>query len=109
MAAPTYNASISEIMSSHRNTSAVLNRERGSVLAAPNRVDDVLAQPSHDIGASGLPLATRTRNRPSSPEFEVAEANGLSLSALAQELSCKPARVRMLLGQSDSRPQLGLV
>jgi Zn-dependent peptidase ImmA (M78 family)/DNA-binding XRE family transcriptional regulator len=41
--------------------------------------------------------------------FEVAEANGLSLTALSQELSCKPARVRMLLGQSDRRPQLRLV
>lgn len=41
--------------------------------------------------------------------FEVAESNGLSLTALAQELSCKPARVRMLLGQSDRRPQLRLV
>lgn len=41
--------------------------------------------------------------------FEVAEENGLSLTSLAKELACKPARIRMLLGQVDRRPKLKLV
>ncbi|WP_244296764.1 ImmA/IrrE family metallo-endopeptidase [Paenarthrobacter nitroguajacolicus] len=41
--------------------------------------------------------------------FEVAESNGLSMAALAKELSCKPSRIRMLLGQTDARPELRLV
>lgn len=41
--------------------------------------------------------------------FEVAEAQGLTITALARELACKPARIRMLLGQKDSRPELRLV
>lgn len=41
--------------------------------------------------------------------FEIAESNGLSLTQLASELACKPARVRMSLGDSDARPHLMLV
>lgn len=41
--------------------------------------------------------------------FAVAESNGLTLTALAREISCKPARVRMLLGERNARPELRLV
>jgi Zn-dependent peptidase ImmA (M78 family)/DNA-binding XRE family transcriptional regulator len=41
--------------------------------------------------------------------FELAEANGLSLRDLADELKIKLPRLRLLLGQEDPRPQLRLV
>lgn len=39
----------------------------------------------------------------------LAEANGLTVAALARELAWKPARVRKLLGEVDDRPELSLV
>ena len=41
--------------------------------------------------------------------FELAEANGLSLRDLADELKIKLPRLRLLLGQEDPRPHLQLV
>ena len=41
--------------------------------------------------------------------FQLAQENGLTLGNLSHELAMKPARVRMLLGQADQRPQLHLV
>lgn len=41
--------------------------------------------------------------------FELAEANGLSLPALADELAWHASRVRTLLSQSDPRPALSIV
>ncbi len=41
--------------------------------------------------------------------FELAEANGLSLRDLADELKIKVPRLRLLLGQEDPRPHLQLV
>jgi Zn-dependent peptidase ImmA (M78 family)/transcriptional regulator with XRE-family HTH domain len=41
--------------------------------------------------------------------FELAEANGLSLRDLADELKIKLPRLRLLLGQADPRPHLQLV
>lgn len=41
--------------------------------------------------------------------FELAEANGLSLKELAAELSFTLPRLRLLLGQQDTRPELRLI
>ena len=40
---------------------------------------------------------------------ELAESQGLTISALAKELAWKPARVRKLLGEVDDRPELRLI
>jgi Zn-dependent peptidase ImmA (M78 family)/transcriptional regulator with XRE-family HTH domain len=41
--------------------------------------------------------------------FALAESNGLTLAALATELTYKVPRLRLLLGEGDTRPQLHLV
>jgi hypothetical protein len=40
---------------------------------------------------------------------EMAEANGVTIASLAQELAWKPAQVRRMLGDADERPTLRLV
>jgi len=41
--------------------------------------------------------------------FELASTHGLTIGELADELHCKPRRIRLLLGQTDQRPELRMV
>lgn len=41
--------------------------------------------------------------------FDLAQAHGLTIGGLADELHFKPQRIRLLLGQTDQRPELRMV